>query len=121
MLCPLTITSLHSLFFLFFCPLSLFLCSHSGTVILVILYKGEADPIGWPVVCMSLIKYSFIIGAAPSHPPFLLSLPVMHSGLLNYSGVYRSGGSCPMSSSVRTYKHKWHCIQCLCTSDLKCA
>lgn len=31
----------------------------------------------------------------------------MHSGLINYSGVYRSAGSVFLSSSVLTYRYTW--------------
>lgn len=74
-------------------------------------HKGLADPTGWPLLCMSLIKHSFLIGAPPSSPPlasfYSSHFPVMHSGLINYSGVYRSAGSVFLSSSVLTYRYTW--------------
>lgn len=57
------------------CSLSPFAyTSLSREVIGVRVYEGLASPTGQPVLCMSLIKHSFLIGAPPpSHPSFFLS------------------------------------------------
>lgn len=77
-------------------------------------HEGLADPTGRPLLCWSLIKDSFLVGAPPpSHAlaSFCPSrFPVMHSVLINYSDVYRSAGSVFLASGVWTSRYTWLCI-----------
>lgn len=52
-----------------------FMCSsHRTLVIGVTVCEGLAGPTGWPILCMRLIKHSFLIEAPNfSHPSVLLS------------------------------------------------
>ncbi len=65
------------LFSILYCSLDLppyVFSSCSRTVIVVRVHEGLAGPTGWSVLCMSLIKHSFLIGAPPPpHPSVFLS------------------------------------------------
>lgn len=93
--------------FAFHCHPVLFSCSRcpcAGSRLsrMVRVYGGQA---GRTVLCLSLIKHSLLLLRIPpsSSPPS--HVPVMHTGLINYSGVSRSACSVSMSSCMRTSTH----------------
>lgn len=80
----------------------------SRIVIAVRVFRGRAGPSGRSVLCTSLIKHSLVIGAPlSSHPSvfYVSYVPMMHSGLINHAGVYRSACSVSITSSVRRSTH----------------
>lgn len=82
------------------CP---FVCSSLSRIVVgVRVYGGQAGPAGRPVLCVSLIKHCILILLIPLSSSLPSYIPVMHSGLVNYSGVSRSACSVLTSFSVGT-------------------